>query len=288
VRLRSPPDSSESFLTFLPARLGLDLDAGVEHVVGCGQLELAHTAGEQQPEELREVLAHVGVRRGEHVLDLCVDGGDDPRKISTGRADVFELLLEERVPGLQFVELLQRQRVDRPEQPEFTFEFTHTPGGGGTVGQHRHRCGLGDLGFDVEVAPDRLDGRLQPQLRLGLTQLGLTRPFTRGVEGVLLLGACPPVLVEFGREAAHLVALTATLLDEIGVEHLDHVAVCIDTLDQSVDRADVAFDHGAATLGLDACLGVRGKASLGLVEAAFEELLAFVQTGVVHLEVLAP
>jgi hypothetical protein len=50
VRLRSPPESSDSFLTFLPLGLRLDLDAGVQQVVGIRQaeLELADAAGEQQ------------------------------------------------------------------------------------------------------------------------------------------------------------------------------------------------------------------------------------------------
>ena len=95
------------------------------------------------------------------------------------------------------------------------------------------------------------------------------------------------MLVEFGGQPAHLVALATALLDEVGVQHLDHVTVRCDTLDEPVDRPDVTLDRHPAALRRDPRLGVGGEAALGLVEAPFEQLLALVQTGVAHLEVLA-
>ncbi len=94
---RSPPDSSDSFLTFLPGRLGLDLDAGLEQVLGIGQLQAAGAAGEQRLEELLEVGGDVGEGGREDADDLAVDGLDDLGQLASRFLDVVELLLQELV-----------------------------------------------------------------------------------------------------------------------------------------------------------------------------------------------
>ncbi len=191
------------------------------------------------------------------------------------------------MPGLEFVELLERQRVDRPEQPQLTFELAHPARRSGAIGKLRHRRRFGDRRFDVEFTSQRLDRGFEAQLGLGLAELGLPSPFARRVERMLLLTALTTEAIEFRGQPAHLVALATALLDQVGVQHLDDVAVSSDTLDEAVDRADVAFDRHSATLGCDPRLGVGGQAAFGFVEAALEQLLAFVQAGVVDLEVLA-
>ena len=115
--------------------------------------------------------ADVGERAGEHVLDLLVDRLDDPAEVASGRADVLELFFEERVALLELVELLERERVDRAEQSQLAVEFADTAGRAGALGQLRLLGCLGDRRFDVEVTAERLDRRLQPELRLGLLDL---------------------------------------------------------------------------------------------------------------------
>ena len=182
MRLRSPPDSSDSFLTFLPLGLASTSMPVLSRSSGCGEHELAGAAGEQRAEQLREVRADVGERGGEHALDLLVDGLDDPGQLAAGVADVLELLLEERVALLQLVELLERQRVDRAEQAQLAIELADPAGGGGALGQRRLLGRLGDLRLDVEVATQRLDRVLEPQLRLGLVDVGAVGPLARLVE----------------------------------------------------------------------------------------------------------
>ena len=70
-----------------------------------------------------KLAADVGEGGGEHGLDLLVDGLDHPVQLAPGRADVLELLLEERVALLQLGELLERERVDRAEQAQLAVEL---------------------------------------------------------------------------------------------------------------------------------------------------------------------
>ena len=67
---RSPPESSEELLDVLPRRSGLELDAGVEQVVGRGEAEPALAPGEEHGDERLEVPCHVVLGGGEDVHDL--------------------------------------------------------------------------------------------------------------------------------------------------------------------------------------------------------------------------
>ena len=80
-------------LDVLARRLGLDLDAGVEQVVGLGEPQPALAAREQRLEQLLEVLGDVGEGGGEDVDDLVVDGPDDLGELAAARLDVVELAL---------------------------------------------------------------------------------------------------------------------------------------------------------------------------------------------------
>ena len=132
----------------------------------------------------------VGVGGREHTLDLLVDRLDDPAQLAPRRADVLELLLEERVTLLQLGELLERQRVDRTEQAQLTVELTHPRLGTHAVRKRRRIGRLGDLGFDVEVVAEHLDRRLQPEARLGLVDVRPSRPLADLIE--LALGIRSP------------------------------------------------------------------------------------------------
>ena len=198
--------------------------------------------GNSSREQLREVRADVGEGGREHVLDLLVDGADHPGQVATRAAHVLELCLEERVAALQFVELLERQRVDRPEQPQFPVEFADPAGGARAFGKLRHRSGLGDGGFDVEFAAQRLDRRLEPQLGLGLAELGLPGAFAGRFQGPLLLGALATEPIEVGAQRPHLVGLPTALLGEHSVLRLDRRPVMIDDLDQFGDHVERPVD----------------------------------------------
>ena len=100
--------------------------------------------------------------------------------------------------ALQFVELLERERVDRPEQAKLPVEFAHPSGRAGALREFRHLGRLGDRRLDVELAAQRLDRGLEPQLRLRLAEFGLPGAFARRVEGPLLLGSLTAEPVEFG------------------------------------------------------------------------------------------
>ena len=102
-------------LDLLAGRPRLDLDAGVEHVVGVGEDQPPLAAGEQPGERRLEGLLHVGVGLGEDLLHPRVDLADDVEQVVAGLLEVLELLGEEAVPLLQRRELLERQRVDRAE-----------------------------------------------------------------------------------------------------------------------------------------------------------------------------
>ena len=112
-------------LDVLAAGLGLDLDAGLEQVVGLGEHEPSRAAREEVAEQGGEVIGDVGVGGGEHRLDLVIDGLDHPRQLAPCRAHVLELLVEEGVALLQLGELLERERVDRTEQAQLTVELAH-------------------------------------------------------------------------------------------------------------------------------------------------------------------
>ena len=196
-------------LDVLAAGLGLDLDSGVQHVVGLREHQRAGTAREQVVEQVREMLAHVGEGRCEHALDLDVDRLDHPEQLATRLADVVELRIEECVTLLQFVELLERERIDRTEQAQLAVEVAHLRRRVHAFGQRRHLGGLRHLGLDVVIATQRLDGGLQTQLHLGIVDLDTTRPLAGLVE--LAFGRRPTTAhgVELRGDGAHLVALLA-------------------------------------------------------------------------------
>src|SRR5712691_123644 len=90
---RSPPDSSDSRLTFLPG-------------------------GEEPAEELLELAGGVGVRGREHLLHAVVDLLDHGKQVAPGLAEVLELGGQERVPFSERRVLLQGERVDLAEPVE--------------------------------------------------------------------------------------------------------------------------------------------------------------------------
>ena len=272
-------------LHVLARRLRLDLDAGREKVFRVREMQLADATGEQHGEELGEVLAHVGVRGGEHALDLGVDRSDHPGQLAPRRAHVFELRLEERVALLQGVELLEGERVDRPHQAKLALQVAHPPGGRRPLGQHRQLGGHRPLGLDVVLATQGLDGLLDAQLDLGLLDLGAALALAQLFELLLGRAAGATVPVERGGDGTGLLALATATLLQLGEVGVDHGAPRPEQLAQRVDRAEAALQQLSPFSSLSAGHGVGSEAALGLGQAGREEALALLQSGGAHRQI---
>ena len=92
---------------------------------------------------------------------------------------------------LELVELLERQRIDRAQQAQLAVELADATGRRGPFGQLGLLGGLGDVRLDVEVATQRLDRVLEPQLGLGFLDLGAVRSLPRLVERPLGVVTAP-------------------------------------------------------------------------------------------------
>jgi hypothetical protein len=136
------------------------------------------------------------------------------------------------------------------------------------------------------IASKCLDGSLQAKSRLGIVELDTPRAFTRLVEFALGDGASSTALVESAGDAAHLVALAPTDLEQFVVPTLDGVPMAIDKIVETPERYQRPLDGRATFGGLGSSLGIGGETSLGLVEPSFQEHLAFVEAGVADLVVM--
>jgi len=179
---RSPPDRKRELLHVLAARLGLDLDTRVQEIVGIGELQPAGSTREKTCEQLAEVTADVGKRTREHRLDLGVDRCDHSHQFAACAANVFQLLLEELVALLQFIELLESERIDRPHQSEFTLQIPDSSRVSHTFGNRRHLGGFCSFGFDIEFAPKHVDRTLEAKLHFCFFDLCPPRPLPQFLE----------------------------------------------------------------------------------------------------------
>ena len=207
-------------------------------------------AGEQRLEQRLEVLRHVGEGAGEHVDDLGVDGPDDLGEVAAGRLHVVELLLEERVALLERVVLLERERVDRPHEPQLALELARPGRRRDALGQLGRLGGHGRLGLELEVAAQRLDGRLEAQLHLGLVELGAARLLARLLEAALGVLALAAQLVEADGGGALRLALAAAALAQLPELGLDDGEPVGDQRGQAVDGGLLGVELDAAHLGL--------------------------------------
>jgi len=282
-----PTRQQRELLHVLTARLGLDLDPRVEQIVGLGEFQHADPTGEQCAEQLSEVGAHVGECAGEDVLDLLIDRLDDPGEIATGRPDIFELFLEERVALLEFGELLEGEWVDRTEEPELAVELSYATSGGGTLGKLGCFGPLGRRGFDVEISTQRLDGGFEAEFLLGLLDVESVRFLPDFVESTLGIGTGGASRVERGGHRADFVALAAPLLGQFVVLTLDDRAMTIDEQGEPIDGDDRSLDL-LATFGRTLTRILIGfEPSFGLGDSRLEELVPLVEPGVSHLELAA-
>ena len=153
-------------LHVLARRLGLDLDAGREQVLGFGEDQPPGAAREQRREQRGEVLADVGEGGGEDRLDLGVDRADDPLQVPPGRCGrppaaargsrwrSCRAVNSSRASGL----IGPIRRISRSRSRTRAAGVTPSARGGCSVRHGRRRLG-------VELAPDVLDRGLQPRAR---------------------------------------------------------------------------------------------------------------------------
>ena len=145
---------------------------------------------------------HVGERALEDRDDLAVDGADHAGELAAARLHVLELLLQEPVALLERVVLLERERVDRPHEPQLAVELARAPGERRAFG-HRGRGGVErDSRLDVVLGAQPLDRGLEAQPRLGVVDLGALRALADLGELALERAALGAQGVElFGRRA---------------------------------------------------------------------------------------
>ena len=139
------------------------------------------------------------------LMEALLEGRADIGVMYTPQARpglTVELLLEEFVALLEGFELLEGQGVDGPHDPQLALELSDAGGRVGTIGQLGALGGDGDLGLDVEVAADGLDGGLDAHLDLGVLDLGALEQLALLGEGLLLGGAPLAELVEAAGDGA--------------------------------------------------------------------------------------
>ena len=124
---RSPPDSRDSRLTFLPGGLASMSMPVVSMSSGSVSTSLPSPPGNSLAMITLELALDVGIGGREHLLHALVDLPDHGQQVATGLLQVFELGDEERVPLLQRRELLQRQRVDLAELVKLALRVLRPP-----------------------------------------------------------------------------------------------------------------------------------------------------------------
>ena len=135
-------------------------------------------------------------------------------------------------------ELLERERVDGTEHPQFALELAHPPDRRRALRDGRTLGGFGDRGLDVEITAQRLDRGLEPELRLRLLDVEPVCLLADDFELPLRLGALPAVTLEPGAERPHLLALAAALFGESSVLDLDDLATGGDELVEPHDGVE--------------------------------------------------
>ena len=121
VRERSPPESSESRLIFLPAGRASTSMPVVSMSAGSVRTSRPSPPGNSRAKTRTNWPGGVLERLGEDLLDAVVDFLDDVQQVLAAGLQVLELGAEELVALLQRGELLQRQRVDLAQGREVAF-----------------------------------------------------------------------------------------------------------------------------------------------------------------------
>ena len=143
----------------LAGRLGLDLDAGIDDVVGIEELEASGAPAEEGGEVVAEGGIDLVEGGSEARANLAVELGDGALELRLRVGQVLDLLGEEGVPLLALAKVVGRLLVDGPELADGGPDLLDLALGGGEVGS------VVGSGGGVEPAAGReaLAGHLGPQ-----------------------------------------------------------------------------------------------------------------------------
>ena len=275
-------------LDVLAARLGLDLDARVEQVVGLGEHELAGAAGEQHREQLVK-LAPTSAKAAANTVWISRSTALITRTSSRRVSRTSSSCSSRNVcRSWSSLNSSSASGLIGPSSRSSRSSSRTRAGGVDALGQRRasapprrRRVRCRDRGAASRP-------RSRAAACLGLLDARARRACSRTSSSCRsALGRAAAQLVEAGGERAHLVALPAALLGELGVLGLDHVAMRGRRARRAGRAARASARSRLALLGLGAGAGIGLQPALGLVDAPFEELLALVQTGVAHFEIPA-
>jgi len=212
-------------------------------------------------------------------LDLTVHSSNDPHQLAPSGANIVELFFEESMSFRQFVELLESERVDRPEQTQFALEFALTGRGGDTLGKFRSWRRDRNVGFDIEIASHRLDRRFETKANLGTVEFDPSGPFPGRFEFALGPRAFGAGRVESPGQSPSLIALATTLFHQVLMATFDGTPPVLEAFGDLMELEQGGFDSFASLRGFGSGSHIGGQAVLGFGTAPFEQLTPFDQTG---------
>ena len=269
------------------SRTHLDLDTGVEKVLGIGERQAARPPREERGDQVGEVLVDVGEGRVEDMHDLFVQRADDLAQLALSLADILDLGLQELVALTELGQLLHGQWVDRSDGGQLRLELRHPLDGIDPFGQLGYRRIDGVLGSTAQLAAQRLHYRLAAHRGLHQVQLGLLESTAGRSQLVLTDRTLAPQLFESSPPGTHgleLAAMTVTKRRQQGVQaglrlgHHTH---------EALDGGGIGLETGAALGCLLALLGMPGQAALDLDQALGQHPAALHQSGGAHLPLVA-
>ena len=267
-------------LHVLAGRLGRDLDAGVEEVVGLGEAEASLAAREQRLEQQLEVGGHVDEGRTEHSLDLGVDRADHPVEVAAGGANVVQLASQQLVALVELVVLGQSQRIDRAHDLQLGGQLIHPLPGVEPVGQLRQLRGRGVVRVQAVGVAQTLDRRLQPRAKLGLLDVMPALGPAEGLVATLRIGLPAPQVVEVRSQRPDFVGLPATDFSYLSESGVQDPRPLLHRPPERLKHRRPALQHGQATLGRGPGGVVDSQPLLQFCDPGTQHLLALLQPGV--------
>src|SRR5204863_8448922 len=197
-------------------------------------------------------------------------------------------LLQEPVALQQRLVLSERERVDRPHEPQFSLQLA----GPARQGDSVRSLGLGrgdrGVGLAIEVAPHLFHRLLEAQSDLGLLHLELSRPLAQLRQPLLGLRATLPQPVETTPGLARRFRLLATPGPQALGQRLDRTGARPEPFRNLRDRFPAPLQSGASGASTRFFVRPNGEASLDLSESRREYRPALLDRRTSQLVVAAP
>ena len=196
---RSPPGEQRDAPHVATHRTNLDLDAGVQGIIGLTHVESTLAPRKEHGDQRREVLVHVGEGGGEGLHDLFIERAQHLLQLSARVTHVTDLGVEFLVALFEGGELFEGERVDRTERGDAGFEF-------GDARVERDALGQVDVGRRSHLM--RLDAEVAHNEFVNVGDLdGEFRVFDL---------VAPHDLAEFGQARVGVVSRPAHLFEHLG------------------------------------------------------------------------